>query len=136
VSFQERLLIFLLRFQAVLLLLAFVAVFLPTRWMAATHEWLRLGTFPEAPLTEYLTRSVSLLYGIHGGLFLVLAGNVRRYRSPLKYLVIMGLVFGVTMTVIDFRAPVPWYWTLGEGPLILVFSAVLLYLLRFVPVEA
>jgi hypothetical protein len=134
-SFQERLLIFLLRFQAILLLLAFGAVLLPTRWMAATHEWLGLGTFPEAPLTEYLTRSASLLYGIHGGLLLVLTGNVRRYRSPLKYLVLMGVVFGLTMTVIDIRAPVPLYWTLGEGPLILAFSAALLYLLRYVPTE-
>ena len=39
------------------------------------------------------------------------------------------------MTVIDVRAPVPLYWTLGEGPLILVFSAALLYLLRYVPNE-
>ena len=134
-SFQERLLIFLLRFQAILLLLAFGAVFLPTRWMAAAHEWLGLGPFPQAPLTEYLTRSTSLLYGIHGGLLLVLAGDVRRYRAPLKYLIIMGVVFGFTMTVIDVRAPVPLYWTLGEGPMILVFSVFLLYLLRFVPTE-
>jgi hypothetical protein len=136
VRFQERFLIFLLRFQGILLLSAFGAVLLPTRWMAATHEWLGLGTFPEAPLTEYLTRSVSLMYGIHGGLFLVLATNVRRYRSPLKYLIAMGFVFGFTMTVIDWQAPVPLYWTLGEGPLILFFSILLLYLLRFVPREA
>ena len=134
-SFQERLLIFLLRFQGVVLLLAFGAVLLPTGWMASIHEWLGLGSFPAAPLTEYLTRSVSLLYGIHGGLLLVLAGNVRRYRSPLKYMIVMGVVFGLTMTVIDWRAPVPLYWTLGEGPLILLFSIVLLYLVRFVPRE-
>ena len=134
-SFQERLLIFLLRFQAILLLLAFGAVLLPTRWMAATHEWLGLGTFPEAPLTEYLTRSASLLYGIHGGLLLVLTRSVRRYHAPLKYLILMGFVFGFTMTVIDGRAPMPLYWTLGEGPLILAFSVLLLYLLRFVPTE-
>jgi hypothetical protein len=134
-ALQERLLVFLLRFQAFVLLLAFGAVFLPTRWMAATHEWLGLGTFPEAPITEYLTRSVSLMYGIHGGLFLVLSGNVRRYRSPLKYLILMGFAFGVAMTVIDLRAPMPLYWSLGEGPMLLVVSAGLLYLLRFVPIE-
>jgi len=134
-SFQERLLIFLLRFQAIVLLTAFGTVFLPTRWMAATHEWLGLGMFPEAPLTEYLTRSISLMYGIHGGLFLVLTGNVRRYRSPLKYLILMGFVFGVAMTVIDVRAPMPLYWSLGEGPMLLVVSAGLLYLLRYVPTE-
>jgi len=133
--FQERLLIFLLRFQAIVLLLAFGAIFLPTRWMAATHEWIGLGTFPEAPLTEYLTRSVSLMYGIHGGLFLVITKNVRRYRSPLKYLIFMGFVFGFSMTAIDVQAPMPLYWTLGEGPLIVVISAVLLYLLRYVPTE-
>lgn len=135
-SFQERLLILLLRFQGILLLFAFGAVLLPTHWMAEMHQWLGLGAFPEAPLTEYLTRSVSLLYGIHGGLLLVLATDVRRYRAPLRYLIVMGFIFGFTMTVIDWRAPVPLYWTLGEGPLILVFSILLLYLLPFVPREA
>jgi hypothetical protein len=118
------------------MLLAFGAVFFPTRWMATLHEWLGLGPFPDAPITEYLTRSVSLLYGIHGGLFLVLAGNVRRYRDPLVYLIVMGVVFGTIMTLIDLRAPVPLYWTLSEGPLILLFSVLLLYLSRFVPREA
>ena len=67
-STEERLLVLLLRFAGVVLLLAYGAVFLPAVWMAATHRWLELGDFPAFPIVDYLTRSISILYGIKGGL--------------------------------------------------------------------
>jgi hypothetical protein len=42
----------LMRIGGVMMLLAFVAVLLPESWMAATHGWLGMGTFPASPLVD------------------------------------------------------------------------------------
>lgn len=56
---------------------AVFAVFLPTAWMAAIRGWLGLGEFPDAAVTQYLTRSVSVFYAMLGGLTILasLLGN-------------------------------------------------------------
>jgi hypothetical protein len=43
--------------------LAFLAVVMPTSTMASIADWLGVGPLHRAPLTEYLTRSLSALYG-------------------------------------------------------------------------
>jgi len=115
--------------------LAFGAVLLPESWMAAGHAWLGLGEFPAAPLTDYLTRSISLLYGIHGGLFLLLSTNIARYAPVVRFMMRMHILFGVAVLAIDLRATLPWWWTVLEGPPIAGFAILNLYLLRFVPDE-
>ncbi len=126
----ERLLAGLLRFAGALMLLAFLAALLPLDWMAASHRWLDLGELPRAPIVEYLTRSLSLLYGIHGGLYLALATDVRRYAGIIRYVGYMNLLFGAAMVAIDLRAGMPVMWTLGEGPPVAGFGVLLLFLLR------
>ena len=130
---QERILIWILRLAGALMLLAWPAVFLPVDWMAATHRWLGLGEFPESALVDYLTRSISILYGIHGGLLLILANDLRRYRKVVVYLATMGVVFGALMIGVDLHAGLPASWTLTEGPPLLAVSVVMLWLLRSVP---
>ena len=130
---SERWLAILLRFAGGVMLLAFGAIFMPTEWMVANHRRLGLGEFPASPLVEYLTRSVSALYGIHGGLYLVVARDIRRYAGVLAYLAAMNIVFGLLMVGIDLHAGMPWYWILGEGPPVLAFGVLLLGLLRSVP---
>jgi hypothetical protein len=114
--------------------LAFAAALLPESWMAAAHARLSLGEFPAAPLTDYLTRSISLLYGIHGGLFLVLSTHLPRYAPVVRYMMWMHIVFGASVLAIDLWAGMPWWWTGLEGPSIAGFALLNLYLLRFVPV--
>ena len=104
---------------------AFFTIFLPVRWMAVTHEWLGLGVFPESPLVDYLTRSTSLLYAWHGGLLLVVAAEVRRYRPVLLYLAFTTVVGGLLLLGIDLHAGMPAYWTLVEGPPIVVIGCLL-----------
>jgi hypothetical protein len=132
-SRQEKALVFLLRFGGAVLLLAWLAVFLPTEWMAANHRWIGLGSFPDAPLTQYLTRSIAALYGIHGGLVLLLSTNVRRYVPVITYVSIMNVVFGAFVLGIDVYAGMPWYWTLIEGPPVAAIGTAQLLLLRGVP---
>lgn len=129
---QEKILIVVLRLVGAVMLWAWLAVFLPVDWMAAGHRWLQLGEFPESTLVDYLTRSISILYGIHGGLLIVLATDVRRYAAVIRYVASVNALFGVLVTGIDLHAGMPWFWTVSEGPPILAVAVVQLWLLRSV----
>jgi hypothetical protein len=127
---RERTLVLLLYVSGGVMLLAVLAIFLPTEWMAATHRWLGLGEFPASPLVDYLTRSASALYAIYGGLLVLLARDLRRFAPVIVYLAVTGLAFGVVMIGVDFTAGMPRYWSISEGPLVLVLSGVILWLAR------
>ena len=129
---QEKLLVGLLRFAGAVMLLAFVAVILPESLMATTHDRLGMGPFPASPLVDYLTRSISMLYGIHGILLLLVSTDVRRYAPVIGLLAALNVLFGTVMIVVDLRAPMPWFWTLCEGPPIVGFGLLMLFLLRSV----
>ena len=132
-SVQEKALIVILRSCAIVLLTAFPMMLLPVDWMAATHRWLGLGEFPASPLVDYLTRSISFLYGFHGGLLLLVATDIRRYRGIAVYSVVMGFAFGAAIIPVDLHAGLPLRWVLCEGPLIIVTAAIVGVLLRAVP---
>ena len=84
-------------------------------------------------MTDYLTRSISFLYGFHGGLLWLISTDLRRYRGVAVYSVVMGLAFGMAIIPVDIHAGMPLRWVLGEGPLIVVTAAVVGWLLRSVP---
>jgi hypothetical protein len=129
-NLAERILVALFRLGGAITLCAFGALFLPTERMAAIHAALGLGEFPAAPITEYLARSVSALYGFHGALLLLVARDVRRFAPLVVYLGVMCLVFGVLLLAIDLRAGMPLAWTLAEGPPLAVTGAIVLGLAR------
>ena len=79
---------------------AFFAVFIPTEWMASTHERLGLGVFPDGPVVEYLARSVAAFYGFHGVLLFIVAGDPIRFRPIVSFLAAFNILFGTTMVVI------------------------------------
>ncbi len=135
-SRNEKFLIFVMRIVGGVMLLAWLAVFLPNEWMAAGHRMMQLGEFPAAPLTEYLTRTISALYGIHGGLLVVLATDIHRYAKIIRYIASMNLIFGVVVTVVDLRAGLPWFWTWSEGPPIIGVAVLMLWLLSSVERES
>ena len=121
-------LVLVLRFGGVLLTLAFAAVFLPTSWMAVVHNWLGMGEFPAAPLTDYLARSVSALYGFHGVLLFIIAGDPVRYERIVLYLGVTNIVFGLMLFAIDLHAGLPLLWTAFEGPPVVGLGVLVLYL--------
>ncbi len=138
VTRTEKWLAWLLRLNAVILLLALPAVFLPTEQMMLIHRWLHLGEFPSPaePLVGYLTRSLSLLYTYHGLLLLLLSFDVRRYRPVILLLGAGNLAFGISVVGIDLAVQMPWFWTLGEGLSLGINGGLLLALIRRVPGEA
>ena len=98
--------------------------------MAAVHSWLGMGEFPAAPLTDYLARSVSALYGFHGVFLFIVSGGPMRYERIVLYLGVMNVVFGLMLLAIDVHAGLPVAWTAFEGPPVVGLGALVLYLRR------
>lgn len=96
--------------------------------MAVAHNWLGMGEFPAAPLTDYLARSVSALYGFHGVLLFIIAGDPVRYERIVLYLGVTNIVFGLMLFAIDLHAGLPHFWTAFEGPPVVGLGVLVLYL--------
>ena len=124
----ERLLKWILTLVGCVLLSAAFFVFLPTPWMARTHRALGLGDFPDAPLTQYLTRSIAALYATHGVFVLLAASDVRRHLGLVRAIGATDMAFGVAMLGIDLHAGMPTWWTLIEGPPLLAVGGLVLVL--------
>jgi hypothetical protein len=124
----EKALVILLRLNAVLLLTALFPMVMPFEWMEATHRWLGMGELPAGPIVGYLTRSCSLLYAIHGALLFYVSLNVRNLLPLIRFLAALGIAFGLGMLALDCAVRMPWYWIIGEGPLIAAMGAVFWWL--------
>ena len=101
---------------------------MPFAWMNMIHQQTGLGELPHVPIVGYLTRSISALYALHGALLVFLAGDVRRYLPVVRFLAVAGVVFGALMVGIDCAVGMPQPWTVAEGPFVVVFGAVILWL--------
>src|SRR5687768_1536758 len=87
----ERALRAVLRLNGAITALALVAVFMPLDWMDRTHRSIGLGPLPSGPVFEYLARTVSFMYVIHGTLCLLLSTNVRRYGPVITFVAIVEI---------------------------------------------
>ena len=68
--------------------MAVLPILMPTEWMVYLHTQLQLGDLPIAPIVEYLTRSVSAVYAMHGVLLLFISFDLAKYRSLLRFLIL------------------------------------------------
>jgi hypothetical protein len=130
---KERILVWILRAGGVLTALAFPMALLPVSTIAEIHAWLGLGEYPDRPITDYLARSLSLFYGFHGVLLLVVSTDVRRYRTLVVWIAWLTVALGLALLAIDVHAELPSLWTWAEGPPVVVTGFVMLFLLRSVP---
>lgn len=124
----ERTLALLLRIVGLAAFSAIVPTFMPFAWMEAIHRWLGMGELPDAPIVHYLSRSVSLLYAAHGAVVVYVSFDVRRYLPALRILAAILGFCGISMTAIDFWSGMPSYWTVAEGPFLLLAAGVLHWL--------
>ncbi len=127
---DHRALIILLRVVGVSACTAIIASVMPTTWIVVTHRWLGLGDFPDAPITQYLARSISALYAVLGGLAIIISTDVQRYAPIIRFFAYVTLAFGLLLTGIDSIAGMPTYWTLFEGPTTSILGVVILLLAR------
>ena len=114
---------------------AVFAVFIPVSWMASVAEWMELGCLPPGPVIEYLARTTSAFYAMHGALELYAATDVRRHANIVRFLGVSSIVFGLCLLGIGGHAGLPWYWTPVEGPGIAFLGGLLLVLVRKDQVE-
>ena len=121
----------LLRIGGVVTGSAFFAMLLPVEWMASTHERLGMGTFPQVPVVDYLARSVAAFYGFHGVLLFVVAHDPVRLRPIVTYLAAFNIIFGVLLIAIDMHAGMPAWWTIAEGPVVIVIGILITILRRW-----
>jgi hypothetical protein len=125
---SEKALIVLLRGSAIILLTAIVPAVMPFAWMDEIHRQLGMGNLPKGPIMGYLTRSLSAMYAMHGGVVLFVSLDVRRFLPVVRCLAVLLVVFGVGMIALDVMVGMPWFWVLGEGPFIVIFGIVALWL--------
>ncbi len=130
---SERTLVWVLRLLGASMLLAVGAIVMPTDWMSSTNDALGLEPFHRAPLTEYLTRSLSALYAYLGAIFLYVSRDVRRYRGLIAFSAKLMAVGGVFFTILDFWAGMPAHWSWTEGPPVVVVACWMVWLAGRVP---
>lgn len=128
----ERLLFRLLQLNAWILLLALPCALLPFAWMDAVHrDMLGLGDLANVPLTRYMARSLSLVYGMHGIVLLGVTLNWERYRPAVPYLAKLHIALGAAMLAVDLDAGLPWWWAVSEGPGLMSYGLLVLAVNRF-----
>jgi hypothetical protein len=108
----EKLLKFVLIGAGIVCGSAVAAVFMPRSWIEVGHRMIVGTEFPKEPVAEYLARLASGLYALYGGLLLVLASDVRKYRPVIAYqalacafVSLAGLVMG----------GMPAFWLIGDA---------------------
>ena len=126
---SDRNVLLFLRIVGGVSLLAFCAAVMPADWMIEIAETLGFEPFPNSPLTFYLARNLSLMYGFVGALLIVISMDLPRYRTLIWYLAVGTIVFGVLQFVVDSMSRLPDWWTLGES-LSTLFGGALLYWLQ------
>ena len=119
-----------LRAFSVLPMTAVFAAMLPVGAMDAVHRYIGLGSLPRGPIVEYLARSTSLFYALHGALLWYLASDLRRYRDFFWFYLWLSLLFAVGLFLTDLTAGLPWHWTLAEGPAVAIFVGLIMWLFR------
>jgi hypothetical protein len=120
----------ILRLAGLVTLIAFFAMVMPEAWMASTHRALGFGEWPATPVFEYLARSIAALYGFHGGLLLLISRDPARHVAIVKYMAVMYVAFGLMVLAIDLDAGLPIWWTLAEGPPLVMTGVLIAYLAR------
>jgi hypothetical protein len=127
---KERLLVLVLRIIGVVLISAIFPVFFPSSWMVTLNDQLGLAGFPDQPLSWYLARSLSLMYFAHGVMVLSLSTDVRRYWPLISVLGYLNLTLGIVLIGIDVVTSMSVWWTVGEGPSVILGGVALLVLVR------
>lgn len=120
----------LLRVFGIVDLLAVAAVVTPVRLHGWAHEAMGLGKLPVQPLVEYLTRSSSSLYAMHGAILLFLASDIRRYRRLIRFLAWIRIAHGIVLVGVDLSSGMPGWWMLGEGGLYFLPSLAMLWMVE------
>ena len=104
----------ILKLVAAVTLLAFAAAVMPGRWIVETARWLGFDPFPESPLTYYLARNLSLMYGFIGAAIWYIATKLERYRDLVKPLALASIAFSLSQAAVNIQSEMPTWWIATE----------------------
>ena len=68
------------------------------------------------------------MYFAHGVLVLTVSTDVTRYWPIVGVLGVFNVFLGSVFTWVDLVAPMPWFWTLAEGPPVVIAGVILIWL--------
>ena len=109
------------------MLSALIPSMMPLTWMQETHRtW--DGRTPSKPIAGYLTRSLSVMYAMHGAVLLFLSLDVRRFLPVVKFVAVLTILFGLGMLALDVLIGMPSFWIACEGPALFLLYCVVLWL--------
>ena len=132
-SCSERNLRLLLGAIGLLDLSALVVVFVPLATLTEATRRLGLAPLPDVPLTQYMLRTASALYALHGAIFLFLANNVPVYRALIRFLACATLVHGSLVQGVMWAIEMPPWWQFTEAIGYFGPALATLWLLRQMP---
>jgi hypothetical protein len=127
---SDRWLLLFLRFIGAVSLLAFLAAVMPEQWIVEIAQALGQDPFPSAPLTFYLARNLSLLYGFVGAALIVISLDLDRYRPLVWYAAVGTMLFGLLQWIVDSMSGMPAWWTWGESISTLIGGVMLYWIQR------
>jgi len=107
---------------------ALIPSVMPFTWMQEVHRCLGMGELADGPLIEYLTRSLSILYAMHGVILLFVSLDVRRLLPVVKLVAVLTILFGLCLTALDIVVGMPVFWIAAEGPSLFILYSVVLWL--------
>ena len=124
----EKLLVLLLRLDGIIMLIALLPSIMPLAWMKEVHRCLGMGELPDGPIIGYLTRSLSLMYAMHGAVLFFVSFDVHRFLPVVKFVAVLTILFGLWMIALDIVVGMPPFWIVSEGPCLFVLYCVVLWL--------
>jgi hypothetical protein len=134
-SKSDRYLKLYLYFIGVSALFAFGAAIMPAQWMIDISEQLGVEIAP-VPLTFYLARHLSLVYGLVGVAVLVVARRIPADRWLARLLGWLTLGLGLGQGILDLQSGMPHWWTVREAAFSFIGAILLLVLSRENPTSA
>ena len=87
---------------------------------------LGLGDLANVPITRYMARSLSLVYGMHGVLLWAVTRTWERYRDAVPFLARLHIALGAALFAVDLDAGLPWWWVASEGPGLIGYGLIVL----------
>lgn len=117
-----------LRLNAIVLMLAFPAVVMPEAWMNSAAVALGMGMPSDTPLFNYLTRTLSALYGLCGIATWILASDLPRYAPLVRLWGTSVVIAGIGFSLLDLIVGMPGAWAAIEGGYLVPTGILVLWL--------
>lgn len=114
---------------------ALVPMVVPFSWMAHVHEWIGMGTLPNAPIVNYLTRYSSAFSAFYGVLLLILITDVRRYAPIITYQAIAIIVLAGVTGLFAWHAGMPRWWITADIASCWGYATAVLWVQKKIPVS-